>query len=101
MNSKQKANVGSIVDQVSNEIADSLTFREKSVQTAPVPKLESLVDMMQRLRAIVYPRFRSSESSREQATAELQRKLAEVHNILAKQISIAIARHTRILRGHG
>ena len=93
MNSKQKVSVGSIVDQVSNEIADSLTFHERSGQTAPVPELESLVDMMQRLRAIVYPRFRASESSREKATSELQRKLTEAHEILAKQISIAIARH--------
>ena len=93
MNSKQETNVSSIVDQVSNEIADTLTFPEISRHTAPVPKFESLVDMMQRLRAIVYPRFRSSESSREQATSGLQRELTEVHEILAKQISIAIARH--------
>ena len=93
MNSKQKANVSSIVDQVSNEIADSLTFPEKAGQTAPVPEFDALVDLMQRLREIVYPRFRSSESSREQATSELQRELNEVYDILANQIAIAIARH--------
>ena len=93
MNSKQKVNVSSVVDQVSNEIADSLTFHERSGLTAPVPEFESLVDMMKRLRAIVYPRFRSSQNSREQATSKLQRELTEVHEILAKQIAIAIARH--------
>ena len=93
MNTKQEVNVSSIVDQVSSEIADSLTFPEESRQTAPVPEFDSLIDMMQRLRAIVYPRFRSSESSREQATSELQRELTEVHEILTTQIAIAIARH--------
>ena len=93
MNSKLQANVSSIVDQVSNEIADTLTFPEISRRAAPVPEFDSLVDMLQRLRAIVYPRFRSSESSREEATSELKRKLAEVYDILAKQIAIAVARH--------
>ena len=93
MNSKQETKVSSIVDQVSNEIVDSLTFPENNGHTAPVPDFGSLVDMVQRLRAIVYPGFRSNESSHERVTSELKRELAEAHDILAKQIAIAIARH--------
>ena len=93
MNSKQEVNVSSIVDQVSNEIVDSLTFPDKTGHTAPIPDFDSLVDMVQRLRAIVYPGFRSNESSHERVTAGLKLELAEAADILAKQIAIAIARH--------
>jgi len=93
MNSKQAANVSAIVEQVSSEIADSLTFPENNRHAAPIPEFDSLIDMVQRLRAIVYPGFRSNESSYERVTTDLKRQLAEAHDILAKQIAIAIARH--------
>ena len=93
MNSKHDANVNSIIDQVSGQIVDSLTFPENTAHAAPIPEFDSLVDMVQRLRAIVYPGFRSNESSHERVTSELKRQLAQAYEILAKQIAIAIARH--------
>ena len=93
MNPTQKPSISSIVNQASGEIVESLTFPEKSVQAAPIPEFESLVDMIQRLRTIVYPGFRSNESSCEKVTLQLKRQLNEVYDILANQITIAIARH--------
>ena len=93
MNSKQEVNVSSIVDRVSSEIVSSLTFPDNTGHIAPIPEYDSLVDMVQRLRAIVYPGFRSNECSHERVTAELKQQLTEANDILAQQIAIAIARH--------
>ena len=93
MNLKQETNIHSIVNQVSGEIVNSLTFSEKNSHTAPIPDLETLVEMVQRLRAIVYPGFRSNESCRDKVTTDLKRQLAEACEILATQISLATARH--------
>ena len=71
MNLKQETNIHSIVNQVSGEIVNSLTFSEKNSHTAPIPDLETLVEMVQRLRAIVYPGFRSNESCRDKVTLSL------------------------------
>ena len=49
--------------------------------------------MIGRLKAIVYPGFRSNESSPDKVREDLKRQLSEAHEILSRQITIAIARH--------
>ena len=93
MNLKQKVNIHSIVNQVSGEIVDSLTFSDKTTHTAPIPEFGTLIEMVQRLRAIVYPGFRSNESCRNKVTTDLKQQLSEAYDFLATQIAIAIARH--------
>ncbi len=80
------------LDNVAAEIVTSLIFPE-SEHAAPIPEFDSLVDMIQRLKAIVYPGFRSNESSCENVLAELRSQLGEAHQIISRQIAIAIARH--------
>ncbi|MFT5300250.1 MAG: serine O-acetyltransferase [Mariniblastus sp.] len=77
---------------VANDIVDSLKFPEKA-HAAPIPEFDSLVDMIHRLKAIVYPGFRSNESSPLKVRTELSAQLADAHQILSRQIAIAIARH--------
>jgi len=85
--------IESIADQVSADIVDSLTFPQNSAHAAPIPEFESLVDMIRRLKTIVYPGFRSNESSPERVIAELKQQITEAHDILSRQIAIAMARH--------
>lgn len=80
------------LDQVAAEIVDTLKF-PKTAHAAPIPEFDSLVDMINRLKTIVYPGFRSNESSPSKVQAELRRQLNEAHQILTRQIAIAIARH--------
>lgn len=79
--------------EVAEQIVGSLTFPENSVHAAPIPEFDSLVDMIQRLKAIVYPGFRSNESSPNRVLTELLSQLNQLHDILSRQIAIAIARH--------
>lgn len=81
------------LDKVANEIVDSLTFPQRADHQAPIPEFESLVDMISRLKAIVYPGFRSNESSRQKVLDDLNLQLADAHKILSRQIAIATARH--------
>jgi serine O-acetyltransferase len=81
------------LEKVANEIVASLTFPERADHAAPIPEFESLVDMISRLKAIVYPGFRSNESSQEKVLSDLKSQLADAHNILSRQIAIATARH--------
>jgi serine O-acetyltransferase len=92
MNTNRDTNVDSIAETVSNEIAASLIY-PNSEHAAPIPEFESLIDMLQRLKAIVYPGFRSNESSRQRVADELKQQIREAHEVLARQIAIAVARH--------
>ena len=49
--------------------------------------------LISRLKAIVYPGFRSNESSESKVRSQLESELKITHELLAKQIAIAIARH--------
>lgn len=93
MNLEQESNLHSTVNQVSEEIVASLTFSEKNAHTSPIPEFDTLIKMIQRLCAIVYPGFRSNESCRNKVTTDLKRQLTEACDLLATQIAIAIARH--------
>ena len=82
------------LDNVAKEIVASLKFPEGTVShAAPIPEFDSLVEMLGRLKAIVYPGFRSNESSSEIMLNELRKQLVDAHQNLARQIAIAIARH--------
>lgn len=81
-----------VTDRVADQIVNSLKF-PKTQHAAPIPEFDSLVDMIHRLKAIVYPGFRSNELSPQRVLAELRHQLAETHEILSRQIAIAIARH--------
>ena len=80
------------LDNVASEIVDSLKF-PKTEHAAPIPEFDSLVEMINRLKAIAYPGFRSNESSRDHVKDDLRKQLDEAHQILTRQIAIAIARH--------
>ncbi len=87
-NQKQKAQT---LTSVADEIVDSMKFA--AAQTAPIPKFDSIVGLISRLKGIVYPSFRSNESSPEKARAQLESELKTTHELLTRQIAIAIARH--------
>ena len=81
-----------VTDRVADQIVNSLKF-PKTQHASPIPEFDSLVDMIHRLKAIVYPGFRSNELSPQRVLAELRHQMAETHEILSRQIAIAIARH--------
>ena len=81
------------LNQVAAEIVKSMTLPADSDHAAPVPDYSALVDLIRRLRAIVYPGFRSNESSPQKVLVDLNIQLAQAHQILSHQIAIALARH--------
>jgi serine O-acetyltransferase len=82
------------LEHVANEIVASSKFPESSAShAAPIPEFDSLVEMLNRLKAIVYPGFRSNESSPDVMLNDLRGQLVDAHQNLARQIAIAIARH--------
>lgn len=81
------------LNSVAHEIVESLNFAEASQHAAPIPDYKALIDLIQRLKAIVYPGFRSNESSPQKVLVDLNIQLAQAHQILTHQIAIAIARH--------
>ena len=80
------------LDKYDEEIHRSLVFPQSS-HAAPIPEFDSLVDLILRLQAIVYPGFRSNESSSEKVLAGLRSQIDETHQLISRQIAIAIARH--------
>ena len=80
------------LEKVAKDIVSSLEF-PKTEQTAPIPEFGSIVNLANRLKAIVYPGFRSNESSSERVLTELVTQLKETHEFLAQQIAIAFTRH--------
>ena len=85
------------IQDVAREITESLQFPKRAEQT-PIPEFESLVDLIHRLKAIVYPGFRSNESSPEIVQVGLNRQLESLHGILSRQMVIAFARHFEACR---
>jgi serine O-acetyltransferase len=81
------------LNSVAHEIVDSMHFGKGSAHSAPVPDTKALIDLIHRLKAIVYPAFRSNESSPHRVLADLNIQLAQAHQILSEQIAVAIARH--------
>lgn len=82
-----------VLDTVADELLKSLQFPARGDESCPIPEFESLVNMIQRLKAIVYPGFRSNEKSPAKVRAELETQLADAHQLLSRQVAIAIARH--------
>ncbi len=78
---------------VAHQIAASLQATPRSGQVAPIPETEKLIDLVLRLKAIVYPGFRSNETSPHKVLTDLHLQLAHAHKILSEQIGMAIARH--------
>jgi serine O-acetyltransferase len=96
MKTTAKNNVSETAQQlntVAAQIVDSLEFPDGTSHAAPIPEYQSLVDLIQRLKAIVYPGFRSNEHSPNKVLVDLNIQLAQAHQILSSQIAIAIARH--------
>lgn len=81
------------LDNVATEIIDSLSIPARSLHAAPIPEFDSLVEMVAQLKTIVYPGFRSNESSSEKVLSHLRARIAEAHHTLVRQITIATARH--------
>lgn len=89
----QLASIKEVTDSVAQDIVGSLTFPNHIDHVAPIPEFASLVEMIHRLKAIVYPGFRSNENSPERVLKELRLQIGEAHEVLSCQIAIAIARH--------
>jgi len=87
-NQEQKSET---LTNVAAEIVSSMKFAK--VHAAPIPEFDSIVGLINRLKAIVYPGFRSNESSPDKVRSELESELKTTHQLLTKQIVIAIARH--------
>lgn len=83
----------SIVNQVAASIVESLKFRSNSENATPIPDYGSLVDLMARLKSIIYPVFHSNESSQEAVNARLKGELEEIRVLMTQQIRRATARH--------
>ena len=81
------------LNRVAAEIVKSLAFPPGSKHAAPIPDYNALVDLIRRLRAIVYPGFRANETSPQKVLVDLNIQLAQAHQILSQQIAVAIARH--------
>lgn len=81
------------LNSVAHEIVNSMQFSKGAAHSASVPDTKALIDLIHRLKAIVYPGFRSNESSPKRMLADLNIQLAQAHQILSEQIAIAIARH--------
>lgn len=90
---RQAESVQAVTDKVADDIVSSLMFPNHVTHAAPIPEFDSLVQMIHRLKAIVYPGFRSNENSPQRVLAALKTQLAEAHSILTRQIAIAVARH--------
>ena len=87
-NQEQKSQT---LTNVAAEIVGSMKF--KAAHASPIPEFDSIVGLISRLKAIVYPGFRSNESSESKVRSQLESELKITHELLAKQIAIAIARH--------
>jgi serine O-acetyltransferase len=81
------------LNAVAHEIVESIQFSGESSHAAPIPEPKALIDLIHRLKAIVYPGFRSNESSPHRVLVDLNIQLAQAHQILSEQIAVAIARH--------
>ena len=88
--SNQKQKTQTLTD-VAAEIVGSMKFA--AAHAAPIPEFDSIVSLINRLKAIVYPGFRSNESSAARVRSELESELKTTHELLTRQIAIAIARH--------
>lgn len=78
---------------VAHQIVDSLDGSGGYRHSAPIPDHKALIDLIFRLKAIVYPGFRSNEHSPRKVLADLNIQLAQAHQLLSGQIGLAIARH--------
>ena len=76
---------------VAAEIVGSMKFA--AAHAAPIPEFDSIVGLISKLKTIVYPGFRSNESSADKVRKELESELKTTHELLTRQIAIAIARH--------
>lgn len=81
------------LNSIAHEIVESMHFSTSSTHAAPIPDTRALIDLIHRLKAIVYPGFRSNETSANRVLVDLNIQLAQAHQILSEQIAIAIARH--------
>ena len=86
---------GPIIDAAVESIVDSLQFAgsKPSDTPPPIPDYDNVIELLERLKSVVYPVFRSSEPSRELICKRLKIELIDIRRALIEQISIATARH--------
>ena len=80
------------LNDVAHRIVESLEFPETD-HAARIPDVNAVIDLIQRLKAIVYPGFNSNQTSHDKVLIDLNIQLAQVHQLLSHQICVAIARH--------
>jgi len=81
------------LNHVSEQIVQSLALESGAEHTASIPAYETLDDLILRLKAIVYPGFRTNESSAQQVLIDLNIQLAQAHQILTRLIMTGMSRH--------
>ncbi len=83
------------VNQAATEIVGALKFNPTAEISTPIPDFESLVDLIRRLKEIVYPVFHVNESSKEFVSQRLKAELTDIRVSLIEQMSRAISRHAQ------
>ena len=80
------------VNRTADEIVDALVFVSDTKQASPIPDYDNVVELISRLKSIVYPVFCAVEHSREIVRERLRTEMADVAEILARLIRRCIMR---------
>ena len=82
----------SSVNETADTIVDSLVFASDAKRASPIPDYDNVVDLIVRLKSIVYPVFCAVEHTREVVRDRLRNEVADVGESLAKLIRRCILR---------
>jgi len=78
-----------------DSIVDALVFGQDTEVATPIPDFDSVVDLIVRLKSIVYPVFCAVEHSREVVRERLRTEVADVGEALAQLIRRCILRNAQ------
>ncbi len=73
-------------------IVDALVFDDEKTAATPVPDFDNVVDLIMRLKSVVYPVFCAVEHSRELVRERLRTEVADIGELLAKLVRHCILR---------
>lgn len=79
-------------NRTADAICDALVFASDAERSSPIPDYDNVVDLIVRLKSIVYPVFCAVEHSREIVRERLRTEVADVGEALAKLIRRCIMR---------
>ena len=82
-----------LAHRTADAIVDALVFHSESKDVAPVPQYDAVIELIGRLRAIVYPVFCALEQTREHVRQQLRDEVTDAGNILVQLIRRCILRN--------